>query len=221
MSASIRLDSAVGIPLRDGVLTRAELWRDGAEGRPRPTILVRTPYGRRTHFHQFPIDPQAAHQRGFNLLIQDVRGRGDSDGVLTPFVQEGPDGVDTLDWIVARPWSDGRVVMMGPSYVGATQWLLAAQRHPALRAIAPMNSSPFLGESWFYRNGVREHEFIVSWIATSFAAQADQRPDDVEALFNATPAQVGELLPAGQDWLTRSVDDPSWAALSVDPGALG
>jgi putative CocE/NonD family hydrolase len=70
--------------------------------------------------------------------VQDVRGRGDSDGVFYPLIHERDDGFDTLEWIVAQPWSDGRVVMSGSSYLALTQFHAAASGHPALKALMPV-----------------------------------------------------------------------------------
>ena len=68
-------------------------------------------------------------------MLQDVRGKGASDGAFEPFVQERADGYDSVQWVAAQPWCDGRVVMLGASYVGATQWLAASTR--AARRCAP------------------------------------------------------------------------------------
>lgn len=209
------LRSGVVIPMRDGLRTCGELWISAGSS-PRPTVLVRTPYGRRTHFHQSPIDPQLALERGYNLLIQDVRGRGDSEGDFIPFAQERHDGSDTIDWVVNQNWSDGTVVMSGPSYVGAAQWLAAADRHPALRAIAPANSSPSFGEGWSYREGVREREFLVSWISTALSPFARRRPDDIAHLL-AAPAEVfDELVQGSTRWFIAEANDPYWSTLEVD-----
>lgn len=70
-------------------------------------------------------------------MIQDCRGRHDSEGDFYPFKDDTRDGLDSLDWICAQPWSNGRVGMFGPSYLGAVQWAVAGERHPALQAIVP------------------------------------------------------------------------------------
>ncbi|MBX3194048.1 MAG: CocE/NonD family hydrolase [Microbacteriaceae bacterium] len=217
---SIRLAHNLGIPMSDGTVTRADVWRADDHDR-RPTILVRTPYGKETHFHMSPVDPRAAVERGYAMVIQDVRGRGGSDGVFSPFAQERQDGFDTIEWIAAQPWSDGRVVMTGPSYVGATQWLAAAARPPALVAIAPLNSADDYGEGFAFTNGVREHGFLSAWASTSLAPPELQRPDDIEA-GDADPEGLGALVPEVREWFRSSVDDPYWAEVSAarDRGAI-
>ena len=72
--------------------------------------------------------------RGYVLVVQDVRGKFRSEGETMPFMHEVDDGYDTLEWIVAQPWSDGVVGMWGDSYYGYTQWAAVASGHPALQA---------------------------------------------------------------------------------------
>ena len=72
--------------------------------------------------------------------MQDVRGRYASEGVFDALKQEGPDGYDTLNWIAAQPWSDGKVGMIGGSYLGIAQWRVALLNNPHLKAIFPVVS---------------------------------------------------------------------------------
>ena len=67
--------------------------------------------------------------RGYRMVVQDVRGKFRSEGETLLFVNEAYDGHDTLDWIIAQPWSDGRVGMFGDSYYGFTQWAAASTSH--------------------------------------------------------------------------------------------
>ena len=77
-----------------------------------PTILIRTPYGKGSDL--LPAY-QAFVDRGYSVVMQDVRGRYASEGVFDALTAEGRDGSDTLDWIAAQPWSDGKVGMVGGS----------------------------------------------------------------------------------------------------------
>src|SRR5437763_844766 len=91
------------IPMRDGVRLAADLFLPNPSGRW-PTVLIRTPYNRKTRFN-------AGYRyfvgRGYAVLVQDVRGRFASEGVFGSIAQEGPDGDDTIHWISTQPWSDG------------------------------------------------------------------------------------------------------------------
>jgi len=211
----MNLDHNAPIVLSDGAVTTSDIWRP-SPARPLPTILTRTPYGKETHFHMSPIDPRAAIERGYNMVIQDVRGRGGSNGTFAPFTQERQDGHDSIDWISAQPWSDGRVVMTGPSYVGATQWLAAQTQPSALKAIAPLNSSDSFGNGFAFTNGVREHGFLTSWVAASLGPPDLLRHDTIAA-GDADPFSLAALVPEVKRWFTTDADDEYWAAVSVGP----
>jgi uncharacterized protein len=132
----------VMIPMRDGALLAADVWR-GADGERRTTLVARTPYNKNTAEQQERAAAYAAH--GYNFVDMDVRGRGDSEGSFEPWRSEGRDGYDTIEWIAEQDWSDGNVVTWGQSYLGCIQWMTALEQPPHLRAmivyVAP--SDPF------------------------------------------------------------------------------
>src|SRR5688572_9675631 len=105
--------------MRDGVRLATDVVRQD-DGERRPVLLVRTPYSRPGAWQAH--DPVGFARRGWAVVLQDVRGRGQSEGVFRPFHQEIEDGFDTVTWCAAQEWSDGRVTMTGMSYNGATQW---------------------------------------------------------------------------------------------------
>ena len=74
------------------------------------------------------------------MVVQDVRGRYESEGAFDPLRQEAPDGDDTLNWIARQPWSDGKIGMIGGSYRGIVQWKAALLNNPHLKAIFPVVS---------------------------------------------------------------------------------
>jgi uncharacterized protein len=204
----------VAVPMRDGVVTRADVWRPADPVRC-PAILLRTPYDKSWIEHFSPISPGLAADRGYALVIQDVRGRFASEGSFVPFRQEREDGHDSIAWLAEREWCSGDVVMSGWSYVGATQWLAAETGPPELRAIAPMNSSPRYGEGWSFRNGVLERGLIGSWVAAAIGAVDRLRPDQVEtALYD--DALLADLLPDAAGWIARPATDAHWDEISVD-----
>jgi putative CocE/NonD family hydrolase len=82
-----------------------------------PTVLMRTPYGRNNSL----LDAFKFVSRGYAVVSQDVRGRGDSAGFFHAIHEDISDGDDTLNWIAAQPWSDGNVGMIGGSYLGWVQ----------------------------------------------------------------------------------------------------
>lgn len=130
------------IPMRDGVRLCADVWApSGCEG-SFPVILVRTPYGKAFYSH--------SHfkyvKRGYVVVIQDVRGREDSEGEWLPNAHEKEDGDDTINWLVKQPWCNGSVGMIGGSYGGFVQWAAAASGNPHLKALVSIVTAggPFI-----------------------------------------------------------------------------
>lgn len=168
----------VRVPMRDGICLAADVTLVD-DGTPRPVLLVRTAYSRAsvraTH------DPVAMARSGWAVVLQDVRGRCDSDGAFRPFHQEVEDGYDSIAWCADQSWSDGAVVMTGMSYNGVTQWLAALARHPALKAISPSVIGPDLLDGFAFDGGVFCQGFLSTW-AISLAASGDDAADAAAAV---------------------------------------
>ena len=134
----------------------------GPEGRV-PTVLVRTPYGKRVGAETY----YRYVQRGYAVVIQDVRGREDSEGEWLPMHYEVEDGDDTLNWIADQKWSDGKVAMTGGSYLGYVQWAAAASENPHLTAMlsSVCAGSPFVDlprRGGCFNSGSMSWAFMVS-----------------------------------------------------------
>lgn len=213
-NTDVTLRRNVVIPLRDGVQTTADVWHAAQSAATQPAILVRTPYDKDGLLAHSPIDPRLAAEHGFAMVIQDVRGRGRAEGAFEPFVHEREDGYDSVEWVARQPWCDGRVVMCGASYVGATQWLAAAARPPSLRAIAPLISADGYGEGWSFRSGVRELGFLSAWIAGSLNQSDPAWMDRIEHSFTDHEA-LAELAPWSVDWFREPAGSDYWAARSA------
>src|SRR4051794_19796951 len=166
----VRVDTGVAIPMRDGVMLRADLSRPPSEGRF-PVLVYRTPYSR----VEAPPDPLVleAVRRGYAVLLQDVRGRYGSGGVFEPYKQEGRDGYDTIEWAARQPWSNGSVGTFGLSYPGAVEWLAAVEHPPSLKAMVPAMtfSSP---ESFWYSGGVWDGSWL-DWTWLNIAPDLRRR----------------------------------------------
>jgi uncharacterized protein len=139
----------VPITMRDGVRLYANIYLPSDHTRL-PAILVRTPYNKGAD-----ITPnyQAFVEHGYVLVVEDVRGRYESEGVFQPLHQESADGDDTLNWIARRPWSNGNIGMMGGSYTGIVQWKAALLNNPHLKAIFPVVSGYDEYRDRFYSTG--------------------------------------------------------------------
>lgn len=146
----------VRIPMRDGVELAADVYR--SDDAPRPTVLVRLPYDKDGEYCFLPAIARYVRDRGYAVVVQDVRGKFRSDGVTEFGVHEVDDGYDTVDWIAGQPWCDGRVLMWGDSYYGMTQLAAAASGHPALAAISPRLTGTRLGREVTFPDGSRDVE---------------------------------------------------------------
>jgi putative CocE/NonD family hydrolase len=128
--SDVRCHYNVRVPMRDGVTLSADLY---LPPEPAPVLVARTPYNKNT---QLACDKATWYaSRGLGFAWMDVRGRGDSDGIFTPYRYEGPDGHDAIEWVAAQPWCTGRVATWGASYLGCIQWLTALTRPPHLAAM--------------------------------------------------------------------------------------
>jgi len=145
----VLVERDVPIEMPDGAQLVADVYRPAGEGHF-PTILVRTPYNRRT---EGLLKGMHYARRGYAFVAQDVRGRFASGGEWAPFVHETADGSATIDWIAEQPWSDGQVGMVGASYVGLVQWLAAKSGNPHLVCIVPQVSPPDPQENFPYEGG--------------------------------------------------------------------
>lgn len=209
----ILLERNVPITLRDGTVTRANVWRP-AEGDAVPAILVRTPYTKEVEEINVFSEPRVAVPRGFAIVSQDVRGRGASEGEFDPYFQEGTDGYDSVEQVAAMSWCSGEVVMAGNSYVGATQWLAAVEAPPSLKAIAPGLTSDRYDEGWTYHAGVLELAWIHSWIAGIFGPQDRLWLDDVERSYTARDELIA-MAPWCAPWFSEPIGSDYWNAISI------
>ena len=125
------------IPVRDGTELEAWITKPSNLTVKVPTILTLTQYDIDGGRHGQEAGYYA--RRGYAFVQAYVRGRGRSGGDKSDNLgtSVGRDGYDLVEWIAAQPWSDGRVVMFGGSFVGMTQWRTATQIPPHLAAIAP------------------------------------------------------------------------------------
>jgi len=142
---TIRIDFDQRVPMRDGVALSADVYRPAGDGGERvPAILMRTPYVKADT--RTAETARAFAERGYAYVAMDVRGRGDSEGTFVPYVNDGQDGYDAIEWCAAQPWCDGAVGTIGASYPGRIQWLAALLRPPHLRAMVVLvtPSDPFV-----------------------------------------------------------------------------
>ncbi len=130
---TVDMQWAVKIPARDGVKLNATVFTPHSQKEPLPVIFTFTPYigdsytDRAVYF--------AKH--GYAYALVDVRGRGNSGGEFEPFVNEGRDGYDVVEWLAKQPYCNGKVTMWGGSYAGFDQWTVLKEFPPHLMTIVP------------------------------------------------------------------------------------
>jgi len=151
------VETDVMAPMRDGVKLATDIVRPRKEGKF-PALLSRTPYSKKT-----PPGPMAALS-GYALVVQDTRGRYESEGEFYPFLHETLDAYDTIEWLASQPWCDGNVGMMGGSYVGFTQLAAALAKPPHLRCIAPTVPPADFDHGTLFWGGALRLELAQGWL---------------------------------------------------------
>src|SRR5581483_2624894 len=210
----VRVETGVRVPMRDGVRLATDLYSPEGASERLPAILIRTPYDRkaRTDAARF----FAGH--GYAVVIQDVRGKFDSEGHFTVAANEGPDGYDTLDWIAAQPWSTGKIGTYGCSYLGSNQIELAKLRNPHHAAMIPQAA----GGAYRFDDVLDGGAFNLADNAPWFLKWGDknnpapQHPKvDIGNMLRTLPLidmlrKAGNLHTDFEDYLTHEPEDPWW-----------
>ena len=211
------IQNGVTAKMRDGVQLVADIYRPQTDGKF-PVLLQRTPYNRKGD----STSAYALASYGYVVILQDTRGRFDSEGEFYPFKYESLDGYDTIEWAAALDYANGQVGMFGGSYVGATQMLAAMAKPPHLAAIFPYVTASEYYEGWTYQGGALAQWFASSWssglVIDTLRRKADQnqRPKEwvvtlpVDDYTMARPPQTSELAPYFRDWVTHERDDEYW-----------
>ena len=213
----------------DGAVLLADRWvARSARDRAQPTVLVRSPYGRRRLVGL--IFGRLLAERGLQVVVQSVRGTFGSEGQFSPF-DERADGLATLRWIREQPWHADRIGMIGPSYLGLAQWALAPDAGDDLAALAiQASASQFHGQT--FAGGSLSLETAASWLVLVAAQEhrlallaltRDLRrlPD----LFSELPISQFDERATGEavTWFREGLahprrDDPYWVARDYAAG---
>jgi uncharacterized protein len=149
----VTTEKNVPMKTRDGVTLYADVIHPDVSGRF-PVLLSRTPYNKKGS-----DDPNGASylyaRYGYVTVMQDCRGRFESEGAYDTIFQEVADGYDAVEWAARLPWSNGRVGTTGQSYLGLTQYMIACNdpMPPSLQVMAPVSASSDYHASWIYHTG--------------------------------------------------------------------
>lgn len=220
----IAVERDLRVPMPDGVVLLADRYFARGDERA-PIVLLRSPYGRRS---AFGLLGRLFAERGYQAVIQSVRGTFGSGGEFEALRHEAEDGRATLEWLSCQPWFGGSVGMTGPSYLGFVQWAVAADAPPYLQALAPQitasefRSSIYAGESfslktvlaWIYMLHYQEQS---AWQVLRANRQQERvlaRAFARAPLKEADATAVGQPVAFFQDWLVHTApDDPYWQAI--------
>lgn len=230
------VESDVNVPMRDGCQLKADVYHP-ATSEPAPALLMRLPYAKELAETNVYAHPAWFAARGYLVVVQDVRGRGASEGNFDPFLHEAEDGYDTIEWVASLPACSGRVAMYGFSYVGATQLLAASQRPPHLACIIPAHAAVNFYDKWTYRGGALQWAFVSYWayfLSMDAAIRMNDLPTAEQILlglpgvgsnFSALPtasfpAFPRELAPYFGEWLEHRTADSYWNARGARPDEI-
>lgn len=202
------------VSMRDGVKLSTDVYLPKGADAPVPAVLVRTPYGKEdgceVYFRYV--------QRGYAVVVQDVRGRNLSEGEWLPNYYEVEDGDDTLNWIASQNWSSKKVGMVGGSYLGYVQWAAAASGNPYLKALI----SVVCAGSAFIDVPRRGGSLTSGMLAWAFAvSQKKFKPElmvrndweevlNIRPLTDLTKKALGYEVPFLTKWLEKSDYNDFW-----------
>jgi putative CocE/NonD family hydrolase len=182
------------IAMDDGAVLLADRWvARAARDMPQPTVLVRSPYGRRQAFGL--IFGRTLAERGLQVIVQSVRGTFGSEGEFSPF-EERADGLATLDWIRRQPWHRERIALVGPSYLGLVQWAVGPDAGDDVVALAiQVSASQFHGQT--YPGGSLALETSLTWLVLLAAQESRLAPLAIARAVARLPRTLGQL-PLGE-----------------------
>ena len=213
----VTIEQGVNVKMRDNVNLAANIYRPVSDEKF-PVLLERTPYNRAGEAAM--ANELASH--GYIVVLQDTRGRYESDGDFYPFRDESTDGYDSVEWAAQLKDSNGKVGMFGGSYVGATQMLAAMAVPPHLVSIFPYVTASEYYNGWTYQSGALMQWFTSSWssiLAIDTLSQAAEKSQSPKEWIKELPLenypilqapQPSSLAPYFRDWLAHDRDDAYW-----------
>ena len=217
MNCGVSMELDVKVPMRDGVRLSADLYLPDILG-PHPVVLIRTPYD--NNGAALIEKGRRLANSGYACVIQDCRGRWDSEGEYYAFHQEGPDGYDTQEWAGRQPWGNGKIGTSGGSYVGTTQWTSAPHRSQFLKCMVPRVTPSNYWESPNYTQGAFQLGVLMTWgmRTNGHTAQSIEYHNWTE-LFRTLPLieadrAGGRDLAFWKDWVRHASDDEYWQQIN-------
>ena len=215
----VKVEMDVKVPMRDGVQLSTNIYRPDAPGQF-PVILIRTPY---SNGDENNGEGHFFAPRGYAVVIQDTRGRFESEGEFDPIFNEALDGYDAQEWAGTQPWSNGKIGTTGGSYVGVTQWLPAPMSNQHLVVMFPMVTFGNLHQV-LYVGGAFQFSTFAGWALGTSAT-----PEEVvqltrqgfPKLFSHLPLMtldedaIGREIPFLRKWLSHPDYGDFWKPVNI------
>lgn len=217
--AHVHMHWGIKIPLRDGIRLNATLYMPEDSATPSAAIFTLTPYVGQM-WHDFGV---YFAEHGFPFLVVDARGRGNSEGVFEPNINEAKDGHDVLEWLADQVYCTGQVAMWGGSYAGYDQWATAKERPPHLATIVPV-AAPYIGVDFPIRSNIpgpylmqwltlvwgRTSQDRIFWNNERFWGEKFRRWFEAGVPFRELDRFFGIPSAVFQEWLTHPHQDAYW-----------
>lgn len=202
------------VKMKDGIRLSTDVYVPNSEENSYPCVLIRTPYDKTLGFENYI----RYVQRGYAVVIQDVRGRGKSEGEWNPMYYETEDGDDTLNWIANQSWSNGNIGMTGGSYLGYVQWAAAVSSNPHLKAIVSevTSGSSFVDiprRGGCFCSGTLAWAFLVSKREMDLSIMNRKDWDEIletRPIQDVCKKALGYDIPFFQNWIEHNTDDDFW-----------
>lgn len=208
----------VMIPMSDGTKLAANIFKPKGEG-PFPTILMRSPYGKGDKKNG---QARLYANSGYAMVIQDCRGRGDSEGLWDPFRFDALDGFDTQQWVGEQSWCNGKIGTAGGSYLGWTQWASAPLGSKYLKAMVPV--VPFCNAyDIAYYDGAFQLALLMGWGAAQGGASLPRGKSDQAFRYlplNRFDDQLGQEVFYLENWVKHNRDDDYWGKRGIGQDAF-
>jgi hypothetical protein len=179
--AIVHSSSDYMVRMRDGARLATDVYRMPLDPFRRPAIVIRTPYGKTDSIVRAAAAIMSSPSAGYIAVVQDVRGTGESEGTNEIFRTDGwgnaQDGYDTVEWVAAQSWCDGKVGMYGFSALGISAYLAAGARPPSLKCEVVCFAAADMYDQAAYQGGELRAELIDGWVGAQNPAKLPELLD--------------------------------------------